>query len=55
LGTLLRPLLWPLVLGSMIGASVLAVVSYVIAVPAIVAGRKHIHLPHRHPHGTEHP
>lgn len=55
LGTLLRPLLWPFVLGSTVGAAVLAGVAYLIAVPAIVAGRTHIHLPHRHPHGTEHP
>ena len=55
LGTLLRPLLWPFVLGSTVGAAVLAGVAYLIAVPAIVAGRTHINLPHRHPHGTEHP
>jgi uncharacterized protein len=55
IGVLLRPLLWPFVVGSMIGAVVLAAVSYVVAVPAIAAGRRHIHLPHRHPHETEHP
>ena len=55
LGTLLRPLLWPFLVGSLAGAAAMAAVAYVIAVPAIVAGRRHIHLPHRHPHGTEHP
>lgn len=55
LGTLLRPLLWPFMVGSMVGAAVLAAISYVVAVPAIVAGRQHLHLPHRRPHGTEHP
>ena len=53
LGMLLRPLLWPFMIGSLIGASILGAVSYVLAVPAIVAGRRHIHLPHRHPHETE--
>jgi uncharacterized protein (DUF2062 family) len=53
LGTLLRPLLWPFMIGSTIGATALAAVAYVLAVPAIVAGRRHIHLPHRHPHDSE--
>jgi uncharacterized protein len=48
LGQLLHPLLWPYILGSTFGAAVLAAATYVLAVPAIVAGRRHLHLPHRH-------
>lgn len=43
LGTLLRPLLWPFSVGSMLGAAALAGVAYVLAVPAIRAGRAHLH------------
>jgi uncharacterized protein len=55
LGQLLRPFLWPYVVGSMVGAALLAAATYVLAVPAIVAGRRHLHLPHRHPHHEETP
>jgi len=45
LATLLHPLLWPFSVGSMLGASVLAGVAYVLAVPAIQAGRARLHRP----------
>jgi uncharacterized protein (DUF2062 family) len=48
-GTLLRPLLWPYFVGSMIGALALGAAAYALAVPAIVAGRRHIHIHHRPP------
>ena len=40
---LVRPLLWPYCLGSFVGAAALAAVAYLLALPAIVAGRK-LHL-----------
>jgi len=43
----LRPLLWPYHLGSLAGAVILSALAYVVALPAIRAGRKHIHL-HAH-------
>lgn len=50
---LLRPLLWPFVVGSTLGALGLAAAAYLLAVPAIATGRRHIHLPHRNAHGPE--
>jgi hypothetical protein len=50
---LLQPMLWPFVVGSTLGAILIAGVSYFLAVPAIVAGRRHIHLPHRLHHEKE--
>jgi uncharacterized protein (DUF2062 family) len=41
---LMRPLLWPYHVGALVGAALLAVVAYLLALPAIVAGRKHLHL-----------
>jgi uncharacterized protein (DUF2062 family) len=41
---LLRPLLWPYCLGSVAGAALLAALAYLLARPAIVAGRRHLHL-----------
>jgi hypothetical protein len=55
LGHLLRPLLWPYVTGALVGAALLAAATYALAVPAIVVGRRHLHLPHRHPHHEETP
>lgn len=49
LGQLLRPLLWPFVLGSTVGAAVLSLLSYVVSRPFIEAGRRHLHLRHHHP------
>jgi len=49
LGTLVSPLVWPFTLGSLAGAVVLGVASFVVARPFIEAGRKHLHL-HGHPH-----
>jgi hypothetical protein len=49
LAHLLSPLLWPFMLGSFAGASVLAVLAYAVARPAIDAGRRHLHLHHRQP------
>ncbi len=43
---LMRPLLWPYHVGSLIGAALLAAVAYLLALPAVVAGRKHVHLRH---------
>jgi hypothetical protein len=53
LGQLLRPLLTPFMVGSTIGAAGLAAIAYALAVPAIVAGRRHLHLPHRDHHRPE--
>jgi uncharacterized protein (DUF2062 family) len=50
---LLEPMLWPYIVGSTLCALVIAGLAYFLAVPAIVAGRRHLHLPHRHPHGPE--
>jgi uncharacterized protein len=55
LGQILQPLLWPFAVGSTLGALALAALSYWLAVPAIVAGRAHLHLPHRPPHHPEKP
>jgi uncharacterized protein (DUF2062 family) len=52
LGTLASPLLWPFVLGSLVGAVVLGVAAFVVARPFIEAGRRHLHLRghlNRHP------
>jgi hypothetical protein len=46
LWTIVRPLMWPFVLGSTFGALILSGISYNLAWPAIEAGRKHLH--HRH-------
>ena len=45
---LLSPLVWPFTLGSLVGASMLAVVAFVISRPFIEAGRRHLHLHHHH-------
>jgi len=42
----MEPLLWPYHIGSLLGGVILAVLAYVVALPAIVAGRKHLHLRH---------
>ncbi len=47
LGVLMRPLLWPLTLGSLMGAAALSALAYRISLPFIVAGRTHLHLKHR--------
>jgi hypothetical protein len=49
LADVVAPFAWPFVIGSTIGAIVLGVIAYAVAVPVIVAGRRHLHLPHRHP------
>jgi uncharacterized protein (DUF2062 family) len=49
------PLLAPFAVGSTLGAGLLAVIAYWLSVPAIVAGRRHLHLPHRHAHPEERP
>jgi len=49
LAQLLSPLLWPFVLGSLAGAAVLSTLSYLVARPAIEAGRRHLHLHHHQP------
>jgi len=41
---LLWPLVWAFHLGSLVGAVLLATLAYVLALPAITAGRRHIHL-----------
>ena len=57
LWTLLRPLLWPYVVGSLIGAIVLSLVAYRLALAFVIARRRHphlLHLPHHH-HGGARP
>lgn len=51
---LMRPLFWPYHVGSLLGAALLAVLAYLLALPAIVAGRKHLHL-RLHPPGPPEP
>lgn len=49
---LLRPFLWPYVVGSLIGASLLSLVAYRLALAFVIARRRHphlLHLPHHHP------
>jgi len=41
---LMHPLLWPYHLGSLAGATLLAALAYLLALPAVVAGRRHVHL-----------
>lgn len=53
LAHLLSPLLWPFILGSLAGAAVLFALSYLVARPAIEAGRRHLHLPHHQPSPPE--
>jgi uncharacterized protein len=48
LARLLSPLVWPFTLGSLVGASVMAVAAFVVSRPFIEAGRRHLHL-HHHP------
>jgi hypothetical protein len=47
-GRLLRPLLWPYAIGSMIGASVLAAIAYRVALEFVVRRRRH-HAGHQRP------
>jgi len=49
LAHLLQPLVWPYMLGSLVGAVVLSALSYAVSLPAIIAGRSHLHLPHHAP------
>ena len=51
LATLVSPLVWPFTLGSMIGATGLSLVAYIVARPFIDAGRRHRRLrgPHHPP------
>jgi uncharacterized protein (DUF2062 family) len=46
---LLRPLFWPYMLGSLIGASVLAAVAYRVALAFVIRRRRHLALHPRHP------
>lgn len=50
LGVLVRPLLWPYLVGSMLGATVLALVVYPLAL-AFVVNERRIHLLRRMPEG----
>jgi uncharacterized protein (DUF2062 family) len=48
---LLRPFFWPYTVGSLIGAAILAVVAYRLALAFVIARRRHplhLHLPHHH-------
>jgi len=54
LATLVSPLVWPFTLGSLVAAGGLSALSYVVALPFVEAGRKHLHL-HGHHHGPEEP
>jgi uncharacterized protein (DUF2062 family) len=42
LGALLRPLLWPYVVGSLLGAAVLAAVAYPVALAFVIRSRRRI-------------
>jgi uncharacterized protein (DUF2062 family) len=42
LGALLRPLLWPYVVGSLIGAAVLAAIAYPVALAFVIRSRRRI-------------
>lgn len=46
---LLRPLFWPYMLGSLIGATLLAAVAYRVALAFVVRRRRHLALHHRQP------
>ncbi len=48
-GGLLRPLLWPFVIGSLIGASLLAAIAYRVALEFVVRRRRHFAAHQRHP------
>jgi uncharacterized protein (DUF2062 family) len=47
---LLRPLLWPYTVGSLIGASLLAAVAYRVALEFVIRRRRHHALHHSPPH-----
>jgi hypothetical protein len=50
--TLLRPLLWPYTVGSLVGAVILAAVAYRVALAFVVARRRHHHHFLRHGGGA---
>ena len=50
LGNLLAPLLWPFTFGSLAGAVALAAVAFLVARPAVEAGRRRLHLRGHPPH-----
>ncbi len=54
LWALLRPLFWPYILGSLIGAAILGVVAYRLALAFVVARRRHPHLLHLPTHLPHH-
>ncbi len=52
---LLRPFLWPYMVGSLIGAGILAFIAYQAALAFVIARRRHphlLHLPHHHREGA---
>lgn len=51
LWVLLRPFLWPYVVGSLLGAGLLALVAYQVALAFVIARRRH---PHLLRHATHH-
>jgi uncharacterized protein (DUF2062 family) len=48
LAVLLRPLLWPYVVGSTIGAAILAAIGYRASLAFVIAARRHAALHHHH-------
>lgn len=52
LAVLLRPLLWPYVVGSTIGAALLAAVAYEASLAFVIAARRHAALHHHHKGGN---
>ena len=52
---LLRQLLWPYTVGSLIGAAVLAMVAYRLALAFVIARRRHPHLLRHTAHGGSRP
>jgi uncharacterized protein len=51
---LLRPFFWPYMVGSLIGAGILAVVAYRLALAFVIARRRHPHLLHLPTHLPHH-
>ncbi len=52
---LLRPLFWPYMVGSLIGAAILAAVAYRLALAFVIARRRHPHLLHLPTHHRREP
>jgi uncharacterized protein len=49
LGTIMRPLLWPYVVGSLLGAAVMAAIAYAVALGFVTSRRRLHDIMHKHP------